>query len=356
MRIRKKNIRFLKKWSSVQIITVGFLLLTLVGASILSLPISSSNGQPTNFVDSLFTATSAVCVTGLVVFDTATHWSLFGKVVIISLIQIGGLGFMTIATMISLIRGKKINLKDDGLVLSEKAARVIGASVGDTIKLKNSDNITVEAKVSDITENYISHYAYMTKNYYNKLFNNIPSNNKVLGILNRTSSKEEDKLSKELINIDGVSGVVFNTVSKQTFSNTIKNLNYVVLIMIISAGSLAFVVLYNLTNVNISERIREIATIKVLGFYDGETAAYIYRENIILTIVGIIVGLIMGKFLHQYIMTTVEIKSMMFGRVINTKSYIIAAILTVLLSLIVNVVMYYKLKNVKMVESLKSVD
>ncbi|EDQ97098.1 FtsX-like permease family protein [Intestinibacter bartlettii] len=251
---------------------------------------------------------------------------------------------------------KKINLKDDGLVLSEKAARVIGASVGDTIKLKNSDNITVEAKVSDITENYISHYAYMTKNYYNKLFNNIPSNNKVLGILNRTSSKEEDKLSKELINIDGVSGVVFNTVSKQTFSNTIKNLNYVVLIMIISAGALAFVVLYNLTNVNISERIREIATIKVLGFYDGETAAYIYRENIILTIVGIIVGLIMGKFLHQYIMTTVEIKSMMFGRVINTKSYIIAAILTVLLSLIVNVVMYYKLKNVKMVESLKSVD
>ena len=98
--------------------------------------------------------------------------------------------------------------------------------------------------------------------------------------------------------------------------------------MIISAGALAFVVLYNLTNVNISERIREIATIKVLGFYDGETAAYIYRENIILTIVGIRVGLIMGKFLHQYIMTTVEIKSMMFGRVINTKSYIIAASFT----------------------------
>ena len=110
MRIRKKNIRFLKKWSSVQIITVGFLLLTLVGASILSLPISSSNGQPTNFVDSLFS------VTGLVVFDTATHWSLFGKVVIISLIQIGGLGFMTIATMISLIRGKKINLKERLLI------------------------------------------------------------------------------------------------------------------------------------------------------------------------------------------------------------------------------------------------
>lgn len=251
---------------------------------------------------------------------------------------------------------KEINLEDDGLVLTEKAARVIGASVGDIIKLKNGDDITVEAKVSAITENYISHYAYMTKDYYNKLFNNIPLNNKVLGTLNSTSSKEEDKLSKEVININGVSGVVFNTASKQTFSNTIENLNYVVLIMIVSAGSLAFVVLYNLTNVNISERIREIATIKVLGFYDGETAAYIYRENIILTIAGIIVGLFMGKFLHQYIMTTVEIKSMMFGRIISTNSYIIAAILTVVLSFIVNFVMYYKLKNVKMVESLKSVD
>ena len=133
-------------------------------------------------------------------------------------------------------------------------------------------------------------------------------------------------------------------------------LNIVVIILIISAGGLALVVLYNLNNINVSERIRELSTIKVLGFYDGETAAYIYRENIILTIVGMIVGLVLGKFLHQYIMITVEIKSMMFGRIISLKSYIIAAILTILLSLIVNIVMYYKLKNVKMVESLKSID
>ena len=116
MRIMHKNIRFLEKWSSVQIITAGFLFIILLGAAILSLPISSRSGQWTNLVDSLFTATSAVCVTGLVVLDTATHWSLFGKVVIISLIQIGGLGFMTIATMISLIRGKKINLKERLLI------------------------------------------------------------------------------------------------------------------------------------------------------------------------------------------------------------------------------------------------
>lgn len=251
---------------------------------------------------------------------------------------------------------KKLSLNNDGLILSEKTARTLDASVGDTIKLKNGDDITAEAKIIGITENYLSHYAYMTKDYYNKLFNNVPSNNKVLCTLNDTSSKTEEKLSEEINKMDSVSGVVFNTASKETFSNTIKNLNYVVLVIIISAGALAFVVLYNLTNVNISERVREIATIKVLGFYDGETAAYIYRENIILTLVGIVFGLGLGKILHQYIMITVEIKSMMFGRIINPKSYVIAAILTVVLSFIVNFVMYFKLKRVKMVESLKSVD
>ena len=163
-------------------------------------------------------------------------------------------------------------------------------------------------------------------------------------------------LSKKLFKIDNINGVSFNTAAKETFHHTIKNLNYVVLIMILSAGALAFVVLYNLTNVNISERIREIATIKVLGFYDNEVSAYIYRENIILTIIGTGVGIILGKILHQFIMITVEIQSMMFGRVISNKSYIIAAILTIILSCFVNFVMYYKLKNIKMVESLKSVD
>ena len=166
----------------------------------------------------------------------------------------------------------------------------------------------------------------------------------------------EEELSKTLFEIKTINGVGFNTSAKETFHNTIKNLNYVVLIMIMSAGALAFVVLYNLTNVNISERIREIATIKVLGFYDNEVSAYIYRENIILTIIGTIVGLGLGTILHQFIMVTVEIQSMMFGRVIDKNSYFIAAILTIVLSLFVNIAMFYKLKNVKMVESLKSID
>ena len=249
-----------------------------------------------------------------------------------------------------------IKLNNKGIVLTEKIARDLGVKAGDEIELINSDDKKAKIKVSHITENYISHYAYISPENYIKLFEKNLDFNRVIGILNNPSVKIEDKLSKKLFDIETVDGITFNTASKETFHNTIKNLNYVVLIMIISAGALAFVVLYNLTNVNISERIREIATIKVLGFYDKEVSAYIYRENIILTIIGTVVGLGLGTILHKFIMVTVEIQSMMFGRVIDISSYFIAAVLTIVLSLFVNLAMFYKLRNVKMVESLKSVD
>ena len=249
-----------------------------------------------------------------------------------------------------------IELNNKGIVLTEKIARDLGVKAGDEIELINSDDKKAKIKVSHITENYISHYAYISPENYIKLFEKDLDFNRLIGILNNPSVKIEDKLSKKLFDIDTIDGITFNTASKETFHNTIKNLNYVVLIMIISAGALAFVVLYNLTNVNISERIREIATIKVLGFYDKEVSAYIYRENIILTIIGTVVGLGLGTILHKFIMVTVEIQSMMFGRVIDISSYFIAAVLTIVLSLFVNLAMFYKLRNVKMVESLKSVD
>lgn len=249
-----------------------------------------------------------------------------------------------------------IKLNNKGIVLTEKIARDLGVKAGDEIELINSDDKKVKIKVSNITENYISHYVYISPENYTKLFEKDLDFNRVIGILNNPSVKIEDKLSKKLFDIDTIDGITFNTASKETFHNTIKNLNYVVLIMIISAGALAFVVLYNLTNVNISERIREIATIKVLGFYDKEVSAYIYRENIILTIIGTVVGLGLGTILHKFIMVTVEIQSMMFGRVIDMSSYFIATVLTIVLSLFVNLAMFYKLRNVKMVESLKSVD
>lgn len=251
---------------------------------------------------------------------------------------------------------EKINLKNDGVVITEKMAKDLGIKYGDTIDLINSNDKKGTVRITGITENYLSHYIYISKDYYDKVFNEKLDYNRALGILNNPSVKMEENLSKKLSKIELVEGVRFNTAAKETFHYTIKNLNYVVLFMIACAGALAFVVLYNLTNVNISERIREIATIKVLGFYDKEVSAYIYRENIILTLIGTVVGLGLGKILHQFIMVTVEIQSMMFGRVIDTSSYFIAAILTVVMSCFVNIAMFYKLKNVKMVESLKSVD
>ena len=251
---------------------------------------------------------------------------------------------------------ESIKLDDSGIVITEKMARDLDIKVGDSIDLINSKNRKSKVEVIGITENYISHYVYISPNQYKELFSNKLNFNRILGVLNNPSVEMESDLAKKLSKIEHLNGSTFNTAGKETFQNTIKNLNYVVLIMILSAGSLAFVVLYNLTNVNISERIREIATIKVLGFYDNEVSKYIYRENIILSVIGTLVGLGLGKILHQFIMVTVEIQSMMFGRVISIKSYIIAAVLTIVLSCIVNIAMYYKLKNVKMVESLKSVD
>ena len=142
----------------------------------------------------------------------------------------------------------------------------------------------------------------------------------------------------------------------KTFNDTISSLNFVVAVLIISAAALAFVVLYNLTNINISERIREIATIKVLGFYDNEVAAYVYRENMILTLIGSIVGLALGVLLHRFIMSTIEFDNVMFGRNIDFLSYIYSILLTLGFGLLVNLVMYFRLKKIPMVESLKSVE
>ena len=166
----------------------------------------------------------------------------------------------------------------------------------------------------------------------------------------------ENELGKEIISMDKVKSVNFYSSKITNFNNTISSLNFVVVVLIVSAAALAFVVLYNLTNINISERIREIATIKVLGFYDNEVAAYVYRENIILTLIGSIVGLGLGVFLHKFIMTTVELENVMFGRNINFMSYIYSILLTLGFGIAVNLVMYFRLKKIPMVESLKSVE
>lgn len=249
-----------------------------------------------------------------------------------------------------------IEIEDEGVVITEQVSRSMGIKVGDKIELKNNENEIALVKVTGITENYTFNYVYISSKYYEQVFDAKIIYNESFALLNNPTVELEEKLSKNLIKQDGISSVNFNRDISEGFEDTIRSLNYVVLVMIVSAGALAFVVLYNLTNVNISERIREIATIKVLGFYDNEVSAYVYRENTILTIIGILAGLVLGIFLHRYIMTTVEMDSIMFGLTLNIKSYIIASLLTIIFAVLVNFTMYYKLKGIEMVESLKSID
>ena len=247
----------------------------------------------------------------------------------------------------------KYKLNDNGVIISEKIAKQSKVKIGDEIKLK-VNNKEYSLKVSGITENYTFNYVYISPKYYNEIFDKDPIYNSI--IANTQSLQNENDFSMKLMDNSIVKGVSFNTGIRENFDNMIKSLNYVIIVIIVSAGTLAFVVLYNLTNVNISERIREIATIKVLGFYDKEVSAYIYRENIFLTLFGIVLGEVLGVFLHRFIMVTVEMDNMMFGRNIDFPSFIFSAILTIIFAILVNSVMYYKLKKVKMVESLKSVD
>jgi len=252
--------------------------------------------------------------------------------------------------------GQLITFPDNGLVLSEQMSKILDVKIGDSLILINNDDEEGMGEVISITENYTQNYLYMSKSYYESIFNTDLELNYALGLLKDNSKEMEDKISTDLLNRKGISNVDFVSSNREQFDNTINSLNYVVLVMIISAGALAFVVLYNLTNVNISERIREIATIKVLGFYDNEVSIYIYRENMILTVIGTWLGLILGIFLHRYIMTTVEMENIMFGLEVDKLSYIYSIALTIVFSIFVNWTMYFKLKNVQMVESLKSVD
>ncbi|WP_195428200.1 ABC transporter permease [Clostridium sp. D46t1_190503_E9] len=248
---------------------------------------------------------------------------------------------------------EEIKLKNDGVILSEKAAKKANVKLGDEVKIK-VNNREILMNVSGIAENYTFNYVYMSSKYYKEKFDINSNFNSIL--VNTSIIEDEDKFSKTIMEKSIVKSVSFNAGIKDNFDNTIKSLNYVVLVMIVSAGALAFVVLYNLTNVNISERMREIATIKVLGFYDNEVSAYIYRENIILTLFGIVFGEFLGIFLHRFIMVTVEMDNIMFGRNIDLLSFLISALLTIIFAVLVNIVMYYKLKKVEMIESLKSVD
>lgn len=251
---------------------------------------------------------------------------------------------------------QNIECGEDGVIITEKLAELLNVKVGDKIKIKDSDGIEKEIKISNIAKNYISHYIYMSKEYYENLYQDTYNTNVVFVKDNNLSEEDEEQISKEIVSKNEVSTISLTSTVLKTLDDTMNSLNYVVLILIISAGLLAFVVLYNLSNVNISERIRELATIKVLGFYDREVYSYITRETILLTIIGILLGLIGGYFLNFYIIGTCEIDMLRFVKTIDPISYLYAILITVLFSIIVNIVTYFSLKKIDMISSLKSVE
>ena len=238
---------------------------------------------------------------------------------------------------------------DDTVVIDEKLADNLGIKKGDTIALLDSDEKEYPVTVGGICENYVGHYVHMTTSCYARVFGERPRDNVLL-------VKAAENPAERVTKIKGV--ITYNSIdeTRDHFHESMKSLDVVVWIIIGAAAALAFLVLFNLTNINVTERVRELATLKVLGFYDGETASYVYRENIILTMMGAALGLLGGKWLHRWLIGTIEMEYMIFGHGLHGRSYLYAVILTVVFSLSVNFFSYFYIRKIDMVESLKSVE
>ena len=258
--------------------------------------------------------------------------------------------------LVDITSRQQIDLPEDGVCLTDKAAQLLGVQEGDVITLVDADEEEKQVKISYIVENYVSHYIYLSKQAYEDLYQKDYETNVMLIQNKELSTEQEDNLATDLIGQNEVATVSRISTMVKSMDDTLKSLNYVVLILIISAGLLAFVVLYNLSNVNISERIRELATIKVLGFYDKEVYSYVTRETVLLTLIGIALGLIGGYFLSYFIIDTCEINMLRFNKVVEPISYVYAALITIAFTVIVNIVTYFALKKIDMIESLKSVE
>lgn len=250
--------------------------------------------------------------------------------------------------------GAAVPLTDDGVVITEKFSDEAGLSPGDTLTLENGEGQEGTFTVTGVAENYVENYVYMTPSVYEDAYGSALEYNSVLGILPDDAQDVDEAFSTSLLEVDGVAGLTQMSSMRSSLDDTIASINYVVYVIILCAGMLAFVVLYNLMNINITERTKEIATIKVLGFFEREVEAYVYRESNVLTVIGMLLGLVGGIFLHMFIMRTVEVDMVMFGRDIKPLSFLLSAVLTVAFSLLVNLGMKRKLRNISMVESMKA--
>lgn len=251
---------------------------------------------------------------------------------------------------------KEFDLDDSSVLISQKMATKLNKKAGDTIKIKDANNKVIKAKIKGVFTNYVGHHIYASESLYKSWNTNAKTTHIYLIKSKKTTKKFERNLGNKIMNIDGVQSVTFYSSLQKNFKDMIKSISYIVVVLVISAACLAFVVLYNLSNVNISERKREIATIKVLGFTRKEVDAYINRETILLTILGSLIGLGIGIGLHHLIMNLAEMDDIMFGRTINSISYVISFAMTIGFNAIINLCMHKKLNNIQMVESLKAVE
>ncbi len=247
-------------------------------------------------------------------------------------------------------------LSENGVILTEKIASLLEVEEGDVLTIRDDIQGEIEVTIEAICENYISHYMYMTPTLYEQLFQRTPEYNAVCFQMQDAKRDKLEEVGEQILTYEGALSISYMSEVQDQVDTMLTSLDSVLVVLVLSAGMLAFVVLYNLNNINITERRRELATLKVLGFYDGEVSAYVYRENVVLTLIGAALGCLLGKVLHQFVILTVEIDTVMFGRNIDLSSFVYSVLITIGFSCFVNWVMYFKLKKIDMVESLKSVE
>ena len=249
-----------------------------------------------------------------------------------------------------------IPMDNDSVIISEKMAKVLSLNVGDTFEISVNHENAKTLTVGGIAEHYVYNYIYMTPDLYENLFGETPEYNELVIVNNDGVSVDETEFGNKYMKYDAVGGVMSVESLKESFADMLKSMDSITLVLIICAGALTFVVLFNLNNINIRERSRELATLKVLGFYDIELSQYIYRENVLITIIGVALGVLGGYFLNEFVVSTVEVDIVMFGREIYGASYLKSILIAVGFTVIVNIIVHFKLKKIDMASSLKSVE